>query len=94
MRDDCEQMTGQCVCKPGITGKKCNGCPEGLVLGPKGCRQQSDTAHPALTCADLDCYFGARCIQHDGHAECKVSGDGEWKAILLRRLSGECQSYS
>ncbi|XP_050719912.1 agrin-like isoform X4 [Eriocheir sinensis] len=71
VRDDCEQMTGQCVCKPGITGKKCNGCPEGLVLGPKGCRQQSDTAQPARTCTDLDCYFGARCIQHDGHAECK-----------------------
>ena len=37
VRDDCEQMTGQCVCKSGIGGKKCNMCPTGLVLGPKGC---------------------------------------------------------
>ncbi|KAG0728646.1 Agrin [Chionoecetes opilio] len=71
VRDDCEQMTGQCVCKPGIRGKKCNICPEGLVLGPKGCRAQSDTRLPARSCAELDCYFGARCVEHQGHAECK-----------------------
>lgn len=64
-------MTGQCVCKPGIRGKKCNGCPEGLVLGPKGCRRQSDTTPPPRSCAELECYFGARCQEHDGHAECK-----------------------
>ncbi|XP_063870508.1 agrin-like isoform X4 [Scylla paramamosain] len=71
VRDDCEQMTGQCVCKPGIRGKKCNICPEGLVLGPKGCRTQSDTSLPARTCSELECYFGARCLEHQTHAECK-----------------------
>ncbi|KAK3873150.1 hypothetical protein Pcinc_021789, partial [Petrolisthes cinctipes] len=71
VRDDCEQMTGQCVCKPGISGKKCNGCPDGLVLGPKGCRPQSDTTPPPRTCHQLQCYFGARCLEHSGHAECK-----------------------
>lgn len=73
VRDDCEQMTGQCVCKPGIRGKKCNICPEGLVLGPKGCRTQSDTSLPARTCSELECYFGARCLEHQTHAECKAS---------------------
>nr|XP_053635121.1 agrin-like [Cherax quadricarinatus] len=71
VRDDCEQMTGQCVCKPGIRGKKCNGCPEGLVLSPKGCRHQSETTPAPRSCADLECYFGARCQEHDRHAECK-----------------------
>ncbi|XP_042234513.1 agrin-like isoform X4 [Homarus americanus] len=71
VRDDCEQMTGQCVCKPGIRGKKCNGCPDGLVLGPKGCRHHSETTPPPRSCAELECYFGARCQEHNGHADCK-----------------------
>ncbi|XP_069999257.1 agrin isoform X5 [Penaeus vannamei] len=71
VRDDCEQMTGQCVCKPGIRGKKCNECPEGLVLGPKGCRTSGVTTPPPRSCAELECYFGARCQEHEGHAECK-----------------------
>lgn len=37
VRDDCEQMTGRCVCKHGINGMKCNICPAGTVLGPDGC---------------------------------------------------------
>nr|XP_042908817.1 agrin-like [Parasteatoda tepidariorum] len=37
VRDDCEQMTGRCVCKNGIQGMKCNICPIGTVLGPDGC---------------------------------------------------------
>ena len=37
VRDDCEQMTGRCVCKPGVTGSKCNICPNGKELGPQGC---------------------------------------------------------
>ncbi|GFQ66511.1 agrin [Trichonephila clavata] len=36
-RDDCEQMTGRCVCKHGILGMKCDICPEGTVLGEDGC---------------------------------------------------------
>lgn len=37
VRDDCEQMTGRCVCKPGLQGMKCNVCPEGAVLVSDGC---------------------------------------------------------
>ena len=37
VRDDCEQMTGRCVCKSGITGQKCNLCENGKRLGPQGC---------------------------------------------------------
>lgn len=39
MRDDCEQMTGLCSCKTGITGMKCNQCPNGSKLGMTGCEK-------------------------------------------------------
>ncbi|XP_047735915.1 agrin [Hyalella azteca] len=73
VRDDCEQMTGQCVCKPGIGGKKCNMCPDGLVLGPKGCQPASVHATTAPnSCDELQCYFGAHCHQQlpGGLVEC------------------------
>lgn len=37
VRDDCEQMTGLCSCKPGVAGPKCGQCPGGRGLGPAGC---------------------------------------------------------
>lgn len=38
VRDDCEQMTGRCVCKPGAIGPKCNKCEDSSkVLSPAGC---------------------------------------------------------
>lgn len=39
MRDDCEQMTGLCSCKTGITGMKCNQCPNGSKMGMAGCEK-------------------------------------------------------
>lgn len=37
VRDDCEQMTGRCICKHGLQGMKCNVCPKDSVLTPDGC---------------------------------------------------------
>ena len=37
LRQDCEQMTGRCVCRPGVTGQKCNLCPNGKRLSHTGC---------------------------------------------------------
>lgn len=38
VRDDCEQMTGRCVCKPGAIGPKCNKCEDSSkILNPFGC---------------------------------------------------------
>lgn len=38
VRDDCEQMTGRCVCKTGVQGQKCTVCAgANKILGPNGC---------------------------------------------------------
>uniref|UniRef100_A0A8C5VMH6 Agrin n=1 Tax=Microcebus murinus TaxID=30608 RepID=A0A8C5VMH6_MICMU len=67
VRDDCEQMTGLCSCKPGVAGPKCGQCPDGRALGPAGCE-----AAPAAggTCADMRCEFGATCAEEAGSAHC------------------------
>ena len=37
VRPDCEQMSGRCICKPGISGDKCDTCPDGSAVTPQGC---------------------------------------------------------
>lgn len=38
VREDCEQMTGRCVCKPGVQGHKCDACTDPTqLLGHSGC---------------------------------------------------------
>jgi len=36
-RSDCEQTSGQCVCKHHVTGRKCDTCYNGRHIGPLGC---------------------------------------------------------
>uniref|UniRef100_H9H689 Agrin n=1 Tax=Monodelphis domestica TaxID=13616 RepID=H9H689_MONDO len=68
VRDDCEQMTGLCSCKEGITGMKCSQCPPGSILGPSGC--EKDPSAPK-SCAELSCEFGASCVETGGSAHCE-----------------------
>ncbi|KAJ9579151.1 hypothetical protein L9F63_024743, partial [Diploptera punctata] len=67
VRDDCEQMTGRCVCKPGIQGQKCTVCTGiNMILGPNGCvSANSSPVHPTLeftACASHPCQRGGTCI--------------------------------
>uniref|UniRef100_A0A6P7FT13 Agrin-like n=1 Tax=Diabrotica virgifera virgifera TaxID=50390 RepID=A0A6P7FT13_DIAVI len=74
VRDDCEQMTGRCVCKPGVQGQKCTICTNhNKYLGPNGCVSATDLASMAnpSTCAERNCYFGAVCIEKDRKALCE-----------------------
>ncbi|KAM5266996.1 agrin isoform 6-T6 [Hipposideros larvatus] len=70
VRDDCEQMTGLCSCKPGVAGPKCGQCPDGRALGPAGC--ETDSSAPK-TCAEMRCEFGASCVEEAGSAHCVCS---------------------
>lgn len=67
VRDDCEQMTGLCSCRPGVAGPKCGQCPEGQVLGHIGC--ETDPMTP-VTCVEIHCEFGASCVEEAGFAQC------------------------
>ena len=37
VRDDCEQMFGQCICKDNVMGSKCDVCPIGMTMTSTGC---------------------------------------------------------
>ncbi|XP_045065333.1 agrin-like isoform X3 [Coregonus clupeaformis] len=68
VRDDCEQMSGLCSCKTGVKGMKCNVCPDGSKMGMNGC----DTGADAPTsCDELDCKFGASCVEVNSQAHCE-----------------------
>ncbi|KAM9687274.1 agrin isoform 2-T2 [Trichechus inunguis] len=67
VRDDCEQMSGLCSCKPGVAGPKCGQCPDDRALGPTGC--EADSVAP-VTCAEMHCEFGASCMEETGSARC------------------------
>ncbi|XP_029434147.1 LOW QUALITY PROTEIN: agrin [Rhinatrema bivittatum] len=68
VRDDCEQMTGLCSCKMGVTGMKCSQCPNGSNPGMSGC--EKDPSAPK-SCAVMKCEYGASCVEVGGFAHCE-----------------------
>ncbi|XP_044765426.1 agrin-like isoform X2 [Coccinella septempunctata] len=74
VREDCEQMTGRCVCRPGVQGQKCTVCTShDKVLGPNGCVSSDVASVVASSCRDLTCYFGATCVEKNGAAICECN---------------------
>ncbi|XP_077972422.1 agrin-like isoform X3 [Styela clava] len=61
VRDDCDQMTGQCVCKEGITGVKCSKCENGELVTDEGC-VGAHGRETAGSCGELNCRFGQECV--------------------------------
>nr|XP_033325096.1 agrin-like isoform X2 [Megalopta genalis] len=75
VREDCEQMSGICICKPDMAGHKCTMCTDHKsILTPTGC-YPVDTIPPIPTsCDKLECYSGAHCSEIGGpHCECLSS---------------------
>ncbi|KAG9332758.1 hypothetical protein JZ751_014857 [Albula glossodonta] len=68
VRDDCEQMSGLCSCKTGVKGMKCNVCPDGSKMGMSGCDKGPDAQ---TSCEEMDCQFGASCVEVNGQAHCE-----------------------
>ncbi|XP_049877117.1 agrin-like [Pectinophora gossypiella] len=73
VREDCEQMTGRCVCRPGVQGQKCTVCADHRRrLGPNGC-SDPESGGVVESCAELSCYFGAVCTERTGGALCECA---------------------
>ncbi|XP_053610410.1 agrin-like isoform X5 [Plodia interpunctella] len=73
VREDCEQMTGRCVCRTGVQGQKCTVCADHRRrLGPNGCADP-ESGSVVASCTDLSCYFGAVCTERTGGALCECA---------------------
>ncbi|XP_035709385.1 agrin isoform X4 [Folsomia candida] len=68
VREDCEQMTGRCVCKASVLGHKCDSCVEGEFLSPYGCT--TDPTNLGRNCDEVVCTYGAECEQDGDRAGC------------------------
>ncbi|XP_050532357.1 agrin-like [Daktulosphaira vitifoliae] len=71
VRDDCEQMTGRCVCKPGAIGAKCNACEDNSkIMSPAGCISADMAQRNLTSCDQLMCYYGGFCEMNNGKPSC------------------------
>ena len=78
MRNDCEQMTGRCMCRPNFVGLKCERCKDGRLI-IDGCdsgdnvsvthtvSETTTTENEWYHCSDLNCRFGAICQYQQVH---------------------------
>ncbi|BET00155.1 Kazal-type serine protease inhibitor domain [Nesidiocoris tenuis] len=74
VRDDCEQMTGKCVCKPGVRGDKCDTCSNSKhILTSAGCVNADSSTPVPTSCSQVVCYFGAVCEERHHRASCVCS---------------------
>ena len=53
IRDDCDQMTGRCVCRSHVTGNKCDVCSDGVtaVLSREDCSSNSSRRNDSIISA-------------------------------------------
>ncbi|XP_026230068.1 laminin subunit gamma-2 [Anabas testudineus] len=84
---------GRCTCKDGVTGEKCDRCPEGAI-GPNGCstrrQPRQDTSTQTLLCF---CYgHSSRCSPQSGYSVHNVTstfttGPEGWKAATAQGVT-------
>ncbi|RNA43430.1 agrin-like isoform X2 [Brachionus plicatilis] len=72
LREDCNQENGQCQCKKGVYGLKCNECPSGSELNSEGCisiiKQKENLEN---LCSNVICnYPGSYCSVENGIPKC------------------------
>ncbi|KAJ8688469.1 hypothetical protein QAD02_024264 [Eretmocerus hayati] len=99
-REDCEQMTGFCVCKPEIQGKKCTVCTDhNKILTPRGCHPADEVLPRASSCSELECYSGGQCAESAGlglsgpHCICPASCPEDDSAPKFSVCGSDGQTY-
>ena len=72
-RLDCDQTNGECLCKPGVFGKRCDLCPSGLTLSPIGCVTEEVLKQQQFfdACDNVKCLHGSTCVQRGHFATCE-----------------------
>ncbi|CAF0717274.1 unnamed protein product [Brachionus calyciflorus] len=72
LREDCNQENGQCQCKNGVTGLKCNECASNKELTVDGCVSLTDHKEQIENlCSKLICnYPGSYCSIENGIPRC------------------------
>ena len=72
IRDDCEQMTGRCVCRSNVVGVKCDRCQDGQLIDnvAGGCGANDASENESHHCFELTCRYGAICQDLQGQAVC------------------------
>ncbi|XP_078729557.1 agrin-like [Lampetra fluviatilis] len=71
VEDACHQTTGQCSCRDGVFGVKCDVCPKGRTLGPSGCSQDA----APWSCSGVTCRYGAVCVDGGRTPTCQCPTD-------------------
>ncbi|XP_062842586.1 laminin subunit beta-3 isoform X2 [Trichomycterus rosablanca] len=64
---DCDAVTGQCVCQPGVEGRSCDRCAEGFWNSPSGCQ--------SCNC-DITNTINNKCDQLTGQCVCRPGFGG------------------
>ncbi|CAL4160851.1 unnamed protein product, partial [Meganyctiphanes norvegica] len=66
---------------------RCCWCPHGIRLDGEGVHKNKVTITPK-SCHELDCYFGARCMEHKDHAECQCDAQCPEDSIGAQPVCG------